>query len=109
MENRLKSLESIERKINKKEIENGKTEKEAAESIHDSVRYTTISDTKNFVSSYEKFKNSMEKKVIRKRNAKIISNYLIGALLNIRRFNRYLKRKMVSSSRFSFKHQKVNM
>ena len=109
LENRLKSLESIERKINKKEIENGKTEKEAAESIHDSVRYTTISDTKNFVSSYEKFKNSMEKKVIRKRNAKIISNYLIGALLNIRRFNRYLKRKMVSSSRFSFKHQKVNM
>ena len=62
LENRLKSLESIERKINKKEIENGKTEKEAAESIHDSVRYTTISDTKNFVSSYEKFKNSMEKK-----------------------------------------------
>lgn len=62
LENRLKSLESIERKINKKEIENGKTEKEAAESINDSVRYTTISDTKNFVSSYEKFKNSMEKK-----------------------------------------------
>ena len=27
LENRLKSLESIERKINKKEIENGKTEK----------------------------------------------------------------------------------
>lgn len=59
LENRLKTVDSIQRKINKKQIEDGKTEKESMESIHDSVRYTTISDTKDFVSNYESFKKRM--------------------------------------------------
>lgn len=61
LENRLKTVDSIQRKINKKQIEDNKTEKESIESIHDSIRYTTISDTKDFVSSYESFKKFMER------------------------------------------------
>lgn len=59
LENRLKTVDSIQRKINKKQIEDGKSEKESAIDIHDSVRYTTISDTKDFVSNYELFKKNM--------------------------------------------------
>lgn len=59
LENRLKTVDSIQRKMNKKQIEDDKTEKESTKSIHDSVRYTTISDTKDFVSNYESFKKRM--------------------------------------------------
>lgn len=59
LENSLKSVDSIQRKMDKKQIENGKTKKESVKDIQDSVRYTTISDTKNFVSSYENFKKRM--------------------------------------------------
>lgn len=59
LENRLKTVDSIQRKINKRQIEDNKTEKESMESIHDSVRYTTISDTEDFVSNYELFKKQM--------------------------------------------------
>lgn len=59
LENRLKTTDSIQRKMNKKQIEDGMSESESMNDIHDSVRYTTISDTKNFVSSYESFKKKL--------------------------------------------------
>lgn len=62
LENRLKTKESIQRKIDKKHKERGVSITEASADIHDAVRYTTITDTKNFVSSYKSFKKNMEKK-----------------------------------------------
>lgn len=59
LENRLKTVDSIQRKINKKQIEGGKSPKDAANSINDSVRYTTVSKAQNFVSNYKKFKKHM--------------------------------------------------
>ncbi len=59
LENRLKTVDSIQRKINKKQVEDGKSEKESMDSIHDSVRYTAISGNKDFVSNYKEFKKSM--------------------------------------------------
>lgn len=59
LENRLKTVDSIQRKISKKQVEDNKSEKESMEDIHDSVRYTTISNTKDFVSNYELFKENM--------------------------------------------------
>lgn len=59
LENRLKTVESIQRKINKKQIEDNKSEIESMNDIHDSIRYTTISDTKDFVSNYQTFKKNM--------------------------------------------------
>lgn len=61
LENRLKTVESIRRKINKKQAESGQSEKEIANDIHDSVRYTTISDSNTFVHNYETFKKTMQK------------------------------------------------
>lgn len=41
-------------------IEDGKTEKEAASEITDSIRYTVLSDTNHFVSNYRTFKKNMK-------------------------------------------------
>lgn len=62
LEHNLKSQESINRKINKKQIEKGMSQEEAANSIKDVVRFTTISDTNDFVNNYFSFKKAMEQK-----------------------------------------------
>lgn len=59
LENRLKTVDSIWRKVDKKKIEDNVSEKEAIDDMHDLVRYTTISDTKSFVSNYEAFKRKL--------------------------------------------------
>ena len=52
LENKLKTKESIERKINKKK----------SNDIKDAVRFTTISSEKDFVNNYEKMKKELERK-----------------------------------------------
>lgn len=59
LQNRLKTESSIERKINKKVIEDGLKEEEAAANMKDAIRFTTISRDYNFVHNYKKFKKVM--------------------------------------------------
>lgn len=62
LENKLKTVESINRKLNKKISEKGMSLTDAANSIKDASRYTVISSTDEFVNTYNKFKLNMEKK-----------------------------------------------
>lgn len=62
LENQLKTKESIERKLNKKVNEKDMDITEAANSIKDSLRYTVIAPTDNFVNMYYDFKSDMAKK-----------------------------------------------
>ena len=62
LENRLKTKESISRKIDKKSKEDKQSLSKSAENIKDAVRLTAISSTDKFVSSYEKIKKELEKK-----------------------------------------------
>ena len=61
LENRLKTKESIARKINSNSLKKDISTSEAANDIKDAVRYTTISSDKSFVKNYNDFKSSMEK------------------------------------------------
>lgn len=60
LEHKLKTKQSIARKIETDSEEKGITVFEAASNIKDAVRYTTIADDNNFVSSYEKTKKQLE-------------------------------------------------
>ncbi len=60
LEHRLKTKQSIERKIKTDSLEKAITNKDAADSIKDAVRYTTISNDSNFVKGYEIFKSVLE-------------------------------------------------
>lgn len=60
LEHRLKTKESIKRKIETDAIEKGITNTESANDIKDAVRYTTIADDDTFVSSYNITKGSLE-------------------------------------------------
>ena len=62
LENRLKTKESISRKIDKKSKENKQSLSKSAKEIKDAIRFTAISSTDKFVSSYEKIKKELEKK-----------------------------------------------
>lgn len=62
LEHKLKTFESISRKIRTDSEEKNISEYESAASIKDAVRYTTISSDNNFVSSYKKFKSYLEDK-----------------------------------------------
>lgn len=62
LENMLKSEASIQRKIGKKSIEDNIPFELAAKDIKDAVRFTTISNDKNFVKNYNSFKKNLEKK-----------------------------------------------
>lgn len=59
LEHRLKTVDSIERKINKKVDEKDMSVSDAAASIKDALRYTVIAPTDNFVEMYKGFKDSM--------------------------------------------------
>lgn len=60
LEHRLKTKDSIKRKIETDSIEKLKSFDEAADDIKDAVRYTTLTDDNRFVSSYKIFKGAME-------------------------------------------------
>ena len=60
IEHRLKTEQSIKRKILKGVDEEFMSIDDSAADIKDAVRYTTISSEKNFVDNYNKFKNKME-------------------------------------------------
>lgn len=62
LQNRLKTKNSIQRKIDKKVKEDNLTIGEASNNIKDAIRYTTISSEKDFVNSYNTFKKTMEDK-----------------------------------------------
>lgn len=62
LENKLKTKESISRKINKNAKEKNQSLSKSANDIKDAVRFTTISPEKTFVSSYEKVKKELERK-----------------------------------------------
>lgn len=62
LEHRLKTEESLSRKIEKESREKGISMKDAANSINDSIRYTSVSNDNNFVSSYNKVKESLSQK-----------------------------------------------
>lgn len=61
LEHKLKTTESINRKLNKIMNEENLSINDAENKIKDAVRFTTISSEKNFVSNYNKFKNYLEK------------------------------------------------
>ena len=52
LEHRLKTKDSISRKINKKSTEDKQSISKSANDIKDAVRFTTIASKKNFVSNY---------------------------------------------------------
>jgi len=62
LEHKLKTLESTSRKIRTDAEEKRISEFESAVNIKDAVRYTTISNDDSFVSSYNKFKETLEDK-----------------------------------------------
>ena len=62
LEHRLKTKDSISRKIDKKSKEDNQSITKSANDIKDAVRFTTISSEKNFVSNYEKMKKELERK-----------------------------------------------
>lgn len=71
LEHRLKTKDSIERKIKTDAVEKKIPIQESAKSLKDTVRYTVLSDDNNFVKSYNTVKNGLEKigyKEIRCRN-----------------------------------------
>ena len=71
LKNRLKTKASILRKISDDSKKNGTTINSAANNIKDAIRYTAMSDDKDFVSNYESIKKSLEKsgyKEVRCRN-----------------------------------------
>lgn len=61
LENKLKTKQSLERKIHTDAVEKEISEREAAMDIKDSVRYTSISDDDNFVDNYNSMKDFLEK------------------------------------------------
>lgn len=62
LDHRLKTQDSLERKIYKDSKEKGVSIRKAAEGINDSIRYTSLTDDNNFVSSYNKVKQELSKK-----------------------------------------------
>lgn len=62
LEHKLKTEASIERKIGKESKEKKCSIGEAAGSIKDAIRFTTISSERDFVNNYERFKQAMEDK-----------------------------------------------
>jgi len=62
LDHRLKTEESLSRKIEKDSREKGISMKDAAQGINDSIRYTSVSDDDNFVSNYNKVKESLSEK-----------------------------------------------
>ena len=71
LKNRLKTKESISRKISDDSKKNGITINSAANNIKDAIRYTAMSEDKDFVSNYNSIKKSLEEsgyKEVRCRN-----------------------------------------
>lgn len=62
LENRLKTEQSINRKLNKNVKEKGLTLSEASDDIKDIVRFTTLSPDNTFVDSYNTFKKELTSK-----------------------------------------------
>ena len=62
LEHRLKTKESLARKIRADSKEKGISQEEAANGIKDSVRYTSLAGDRNFVSSYNSVKSALAKK-----------------------------------------------
>lgn len=62
LEHKLKTKESIKRKLEKEISEENKSLAEASKNLKDALRYTTISDTNSFVNNYNNFKKYMEEK-----------------------------------------------
>ena len=62
LEHRLKTKDSISRKINKKSKEDKQSISKSANDIKDAIRFTTISSNDSFVSSYQKVKKELENK-----------------------------------------------
>ena len=62
IEHKLKTKESIKRKIETDAQEKGLTIADSAQSIKDAVRYTAMSDDDNFVNSYNSIKKSLQDK-----------------------------------------------
>lgn len=62
LEHKLKTKESISRKITTDSEEKGISLDKAGKDIKDAVRYTTITDDKSFVDSYFKVKENLESK-----------------------------------------------
>lgn len=61
LENKLKTKESIKRKIETNSIEDGTTPYESAKGIKDAVRYTSLSNDNDFTSNYFSVKDSLSK------------------------------------------------
>ena len=62
LENKQKTEQSINRKLNKISHEEGLTFEDAAKQIRDAIRFTTLSSEKDYVDNYEQFKKSLENK-----------------------------------------------
>lgn len=62
LEHRLKTKESIKRKIETDSLEKNIGLDEASNDLKDAVRYTAITDDNHFVSAYKKFKQGMKRK-----------------------------------------------
>lgn len=62
LEHQLKTIDSINRKLNKLKIEESLNNSQAASLIRDAIRFTTISSDDDFVDHYNVFKKELENK-----------------------------------------------
>ncbi len=62
LENRLKTKDSISRKIDKKSKEDNISTIKASKDIKDAIRFTTISSDNDFVKNYQSMKSELENK-----------------------------------------------
>lgn len=76
LEHKLKTKDSISRKIQTDSKEKQISEYKAAEDIKDAVRYTSIANDNNFVKSYNQVKNSLEKKRIQRSSMPKLFRYV---------------------------------
>lgn len=62
LEHRLKTEESLSRKIEKDSREKGISTKDASRDINDAIRYTSVANDDSFVQNYNKVKDSLAQK-----------------------------------------------
>lgn len=89
LEHRLKRPASIAAKIGADAKENGKTFEEAAKGLKDVIRYTAVSDDRDYTNNYYNIKSNLEAKGYRETKCKnYFNSYKLG----------YVKHKAVQSN-----------
>lgn len=103
LEYRLKQPTSMAGKIGSDSKEKGISFQDAANGIKDAIRYTAVSNTKDFVDNYNNIKKILKKEAIRKQDVKTFLKNISAENLCIKLFNAFIKTKMVMNLNYNFK------